>query len=972
MASIRFPETKSLSLLAASALLLVSTQFVSSALINFDDALNGTLINTRYPGITFTNPIGGNIFARASGSAPSSPNVVSVFNTGAGLPQFDARFGAVDAILDSTVGSVSIDARPVAPLEFLTALTRRPFLQAFDSSGALIAQVNYAGALPTASGAVGPVETLSFTSTANIIKRVRFSAQNPGNTGEIPATYGLFDNLNLSRVFSLAASAVGGGSVSASPNQSIYTDGSVVTLSASAQAGWRFLHWTNGTSGSVNPLTFTMTGNIVVTAVFGPNDPQPEAGYCADFNGGVPAGVTLFGDARVDDGRLKLYSVGQPNSYGIAYINDFNNGAPVAGFHATFKAALFGSTCCFGGFAPADGFSFNLVPAATVLSNPGYAQPGEEGLDEGLAVNFDTWDNGGAEAPAIDVKWLGQIIASVAFQPSQSPAGISDPVAASRNVVIHLDTDGTIDVSYGGVTVLNNVQTPYRASTIGVPKWVFGARVGDANDNHWIDDLCIGTIAGGQLCQDFNSVTPAGTRLFGDAQVDAGRLKLYTIPQTNAFGIAYFDDFGGGQFVKAFRATFKASLFGSTCCGGGAFPADGFSFNLVPAATVRSNPTYNEPAEEGLEEGLAVNFDTWDNGPFNIEAPAIEVKWRGQIIAAAPFQSSQSQFGITDPDAASRDVLIELKPDGKINVSYGGTLVLNNVQTPYDPAAIGTPKWVMGTRIGGANDNHWFDDLCITTLPAPGRPVPGLYNTGVNAAGRPLTDNTTDPHYSLTFGGSTGYVATEAGGFPIPPWLGSNSMSTWISPSPDTHGLSDGLGTYNYSYRTSFLLTGMDRSTVRIAGRWATDNNGVNILINGVSTGQSNTSQFASWTPFEITNGFVNGVNTLTFVVNNGSPGSPAGTDPTGLRVELWGSGQLDCALAGSIGSGPALNIARLPGDSLLITWPEFGFVLQGARHVTGPWLDLTRGVTINGRDHSATLPSNGAHQFYRLRLDCE
>jgi hypothetical protein len=146
----------------------------------------------------------------------------------------------------------------------------------------------------------------------------------------------------------------------------------------------------------------------------------------------------------------------------------------------------------------------------------------------------------------------------------------------------------------------------------------------------------------------------------------------------------------------------------------------------------------------------------------------------------------------------------------------------------------------------------------------------------------------------------------------------------------------------------------------------------VDILINGVSTGQSNTNQFAGWTPFEITHGFVNGVNTLTFVVNNGSPGAVAGSDPTGLRVELWGSALLDCALAGSIGSGPSLTIARQPGRNLRITWPEFGFVLQGARQVTGPWLDLTRGLTINGRDHSVAYPADGAYRFFRLRLDCE
>ena len=965
MLPIRFSEGRPLFLTAVFTVLFALSQAAPAAVINFDDAADNAMINTRYPGITFTNPIGGNIFVRATGAAPSSPNVASVFAAGTGLPQFDARNGAVDAILAAPVGRVSIDARPVAPLEFLTALTRKPYLEAYSTNGALIAQIYYTGALPTTSGGVGPVETISFTSAANDIARVRFSVQGPGNTGAIPPTYGVFDNLRLDRIFQLAASATGGGSVRPSPDQNQFVEGALVTLSAVAQAGWRFSHWSGDVSGTDNPLQVTMTSNKSIVANFVPALPTPEAGRCLDFNSGTPSGVQLFGGARVDAGRLKLYTVGQPEGFGIAYIDDFNGGVPVAGFRAIFKAALFGSTCCGGGFLPADGFSFNLVPAITALVNPGYGQPAEEGSDEGLAINFDTWDNGGGEAPAIEVKWLGRIIASAPFQASQSPNFITDPAAAAREVVINLDPDGTIDVSYGGVTVINDVQTPYLPARIGVPKWVFGARVGDANDNHWIDDLCISTVAGGQFCNDFNSGVPAGATLFGDARVDAGRLKLYTVEHTPGFGIAYFDDFSKGQFVKAFRATFEASLFGSTCCG--VFPADGFSFNLVPAAGVLSNPDYGQPAEEGLEEGLAVNFDTWDNGPF-IEAPAIEIKWRGQIITNAPFQASQSPLGITDPDAAARDVVIELKADGRMDVSYGGTLVLNNVQTPYDPAAIGAPKWVMGARVGGANDNHWFDDLCITTLPAPGRPIPGLYNTGVDNAGRPLQDDNVDPHYRLTFGGSTAYVATDVGGFPIPPWLGSNSMSAWISPATDTIGLSDGVGTYNYRYETTFDLTGFFAASARIAGRWATDNGGVDILINGVSTGQSNTNQFASWTPFTITSGFVAGTNRLTFVVNNGGTGGVPGTDPTGLRVELWGEGALQCTAART---APSLGIHR-QGEGVVVLWSGTGFMLQGAREVTGPWQNLTRGTTINGFNHRAAFPAGQPHRFFRLRLDCE
>jgi hypothetical protein len=157
----------------------------------------------------------------------------------------------------------------------------------------------------------------------------------------------------------------------------------------------------------------------------------------------------------------------------------------VTGFNATFKAILWGNTCC--GALPADGFSFNLVPAGTDPNSV----TAEEGANSGLAVCFDTWDNGGGEAPAIDVKWLGTTVGHVPFQPSQSPLGVPDAISASRNVVINLDSDGTIDVSYGGSNIFNNLATGYTPGTIGVPNWIFAARTGGANDNNWIDDLQI-------------------------------------------------------------------------------------------------------------------------------------------------------------------------------------------------------------------------------------------------------------------------------------------------------------------------------------------------------------------------------------------------------------------------------------------------------------------------------------------------
>jgi hypothetical protein len=107
--------------------------------------------------------------------------------------------------------------------------------------------------------------------------------------------------------------------------------------------------------------------------------------------------------------------------------------------------------------------------------------------------------------------------------------------------------------------------------------------------------------------------------------------------------------------------------------------------------------------------------------------------------------------------------------------------------------------------------------------------------------------------------------------------------SRWIAPAAD-QGVGSAEG--DYTYRFSFDLTGFDPSTAVIRGNWATDNGGTDILVNGNSTGNANTAQFASFTAFVITNGFVEGVNTLDFVINNAAP-SP---NPTGLRVEITGT----------------------------------------------------------------------------------
>lgn len=169
--------------------------------------------------------------------------------------------------------------------------------------------------------------------------------------------------------------------------------------------------------------------------------------------------------------------------------------------------------------------------------------------------------------------------------------------------------------------------------------------------------------------------------------------------------------------------------------------------------------------------------------------------------------------------------------------------------------------------------------------PAHAAPITGLFNTGVGPTGIPLGDNAADPHYALV-AASGGFVSVfppaptrtiTADGFPIPPWLANSATSRWIVPGPTDGDANAAVG--NFIYRTTFDLTGLDPATASISGQWATDNQGLAILLNGAPTGNVNTSEFTTFTAFAINSGFASGLNTLDFVVSNGG-------GPTGLRVQ--------------------------------------------------------------------------------------
>ncbi|WP_394762373.1 PEPxxWA-CTERM sorting domain-containing protein [Phenylobacterium sp.] len=164
-----------------------------------------------------------------------------------------------------------------------------------------------------------------------------------------------------------------------------------------------------------------------------------------------------------------------------------------------------------------------------------------------------------------------------------------------------------------------------------------------------------------------------------------------------------------------------------------------------------------------------------------------------------------------------------------------------------------------------------------------------LFNTGVDSAGTPQANNALDTHYALVSGPVTPALrsATTANGYPVDVWGGDDGVSNWIGPVGDGH--LDGPVGY-YDYQVSFSLAGLNAATALITGRWATDDHGYDVKINGISTGQ-NAGFATNWTAFSITSGFVAGTNTLDFIVYNSG-------GPTGLRVEMAGTAR---GLAGGV-----------------------------------------------------------------------
>ncbi len=304
---------------------------------------------------------------------------------------------------------------------------------------------------------------------------------------------------------------------------------------------------------------------------------------------------------------------------------------------------------------------------------------------------------------------------------------------------------------------------------------------------------------------------------------------------------------------------------------GGGILNTGSGVTTVTASTITGN-TSGVGSGDPVNSGGGIHVD---GGTFSLQS----------TIVAANTDNTGTALDIDDTTTA---------------ITANFSLIGDNTGSSLSEAPVGSAD-ANGNLVGGAtggvinpllgplanNGGPTFTHALLSGSPAidmgGGTPIAGLlFNTGVDSQGNLLGDSVDDPHYTIfsqPAGGSLTDQTVPANGFPIPPWLPNEVDSRWIGPATnDAQGPAG-----EYVYRTTFDLSGLDFANweFQITGRWASDNNGTDILINGVSTGQTN-GQFTAFSSFAVSAGFVPGLNTLDFVVQN----SLGIESPVGLIVD--------------------------------------------------------------------------------------
>ncbi len=198
-----------------------------------------------------------------------------------------------------------------------------------------------------------------------------------------------------------------------------------------------------------------------------------------------------------------------------------------------------------------------------------------------------------------------------------------------------------------------------------------------------------------------------------------GYLKL-----TDAVGgttsTVIFPDLDGGYPVQAFTFEVDCRIGNGT-----GNPADGFSISFARTgdATLDDGIGFTAgAAEEGTPTGLSVGFDTYDNGNGDVVGFSIK---RDGVIQGLEVPATIRNGTLEDVNSLQTGPIgsagwakfrVELKTNGNLDVTWKGVKVVENLPTGWVPSG---GRMVFAARTGGEWEAHHFDNVSLTTTPAP-------------------------------------------------------------------------------------------------------------------------------------------------------------------------------------------------------------------------------------------------------------
>jgi len=396
------------------------------------------------------------------------------------------------------------------------------------------------------------------------------------------------------------------------------------------------------------------------------------------------------------------------------------------------------------------------------------------------------------------------------------------------------------------------------------------------------------------------NVSAAGGVLSNDTDVDAGDTKTVSAVSFGATTVTVGSVLTGTYGTLTLNAdgsySYQATQPAATALAQGQTATESFSYTMVDVAGTASTSTLSftvTGANNAPTAAADINTVAEDT-PLVVSASPTTGLLANDSDPDAGTSLSITQFSIAgDPTSYAAGSTAAIAGVGTLTIgangSYSFTPAANYngavpVATYTVSDGITTAQSTLTLSVAPVNDapvlsldfDHSHNTVAVEA-------ISGLFNTGQSASGTANALGTVDAHYSVVSMPSGSTLTNVSTQLSYAAWIANDADSTWIGSAADQR-------TGVYQYQTSFTLqAGADARSAHISFDLASDNNLRDILVNGVSTGFSSNLQYGAYTHVDLFGAnaaFQNGLNTITFVVDNRDNASPTLSGPTGLRID--------------------------------------------------------------------------------------